>query len=305
MPVTAVILSEGLAERRIYAQRFNSSPSYAKITDVSNALDIDSSVGAIPKLNAAASLPWRDRIVIWGALCALTILSWLYLVRMPMPSSEMMMMDGMQMAMPMPYQGTMQEAWLTFVMWAVMMVAMMVPSVAPVVLMFARIRRGTGKAASADVWLFALGYLVVWSAFSAGATVGQLALQRATIIGDALRVTPLIGGAILVITGIYQLTPLKEACLSKCRSPLGFFMTCWRDGRFGAFRMGVSHGAFCVGCCWMLMALLFVAGVMNLLWIAAITAFVLLEKITPYGRGIAALSGVAMIAAGVWMAVVR
>ena len=272
---------------------------------MSEALNIDSSGGGIRELNMAASLPWRDRAVIWGGLGALTILSWVYLVRMPMPSSEMMMMDGMQMVMPMPYQGTAQEAWLTFVMWAVMMAAMMVPSVAPMVLMFARIRRGSGKAPSADVWLFALGYLVVWSAFSAGATAGQLSLQRAAIIGDALRVTPLIGGIILVITGIYQFTPLKEACLSQCRSPIGFFMTCWREGRFGAFRMGVSHGAFCVGCCWMLMALLFVAGVMNLLWVAAITAFVLLEKITPYGRGIAALSGIAMIAAGVWMAAMR
>jgi len=260
-------------------------------------------------LNPPASLPLRDQVVIWGGLCAITLLSWLYLIWMPMPSG--MMMDGMQMAMPMPYQGTAQEAWLTFAMWVVMMAAMMLPSVAPMVLMFARLRRGSGRASSSgqassvDTWLFALGYMIVWSVFSAIVTAGQLGLQRAAIIGDALRVTPLIGGIILIATGIYQLTPLKEACLSHCRSPLTFFMTNWHEGRFGALRMGLSHGAYCVGCCWLLMALLFVAGVMNLLWVAAITALVLIEKVTPYGRGIAALSGVAMIGAGLWMAVMR
>jgi predicted metal-binding membrane protein len=256
------------------------------------------------RLNPPASLPLRDQVVIWGGLCAITLLSWLYLIWMPMPSG-MMMMNGMQMAMPMPYQGAAQEAWLTFVMWAVMMAAMMLPSVAPMVLMFARLRRGSGQASSTDAWLFALGYLIVWSVFSAIATAGQIGLQHAAIIGDALRVTPLIGGIILIATGVYQLTPLKEACLSHCRSPLTFFMTCWHEGRFGALRMGLSHGAYCVGCCWLLMALLFVAGVMNLLWVAAITALVLIEKATPYGRGIAALSGGAMIVGGFWLAATR
>lgn len=269
---------------------------------MSASSNIDAS--AVPRLNPAAVLPLRDRVVIWGGLCAITLLSWLYLVRMPMPSGTMMM-EGMQMAMPMPYQGTAQEAWLTFVMWAVMMVAMMVPSVTPMVLMFARLRRGSGEASSLDVWLFALGYLVAWTVFSAVATVGQLGLQRAAIIGDALRVTPLIGGLVLVAAGVYQLTPLKDACLAKCRSPLTFFMTCWHEGRLGALRMGLNHGTFCVGCCWLLMGLLFVAGVMNLLWVAAIAALVLIEKVAPYGRGIATLSGVAMVAAGIWMAVIR
>ena len=267
-------------------------------------MDIDSSSSAVPRLNPASSLPLRDQIVIWGGLGAITLLSWLYLVRMPMPSGTMMM-DGMRMAMPMPYQGTAQEAWLTFVMWAVMMVAMMVPSVAPMVLMFARLRRGSGETSSIDVWLFALGYLVSWTVFSAIVTAGQLALQRAAIISDALRFTPLLGGLVLIAAGIYQLTPLKDACLAKCRSPLAFFMTCWREGRLGALRMGVNHGTFCVGCCWLLMALLFVAGAMNLLWVAAITAFVLIEKVAPCGRGIATASGVAMLAAGIWLAAIR
>jgi predicted metal-binding membrane protein len=254
-------------------------------------------------LNPSASLPLYDHIVIWGGLGAITILSWLYLIWMPMPGA--MMMNGMQMAMPMPYQGTAQEAWLTFVMWTVMMAAMMLPSVAPMVLMFARLRRGSGKSSSLDAWLFAFGYLIIWSLFSAIATAGQLALQRAAIISDALRFTPLLGGIVLIATGIYQLTPLKDACLAKCRSPISFFMTCWHEGGFGALRMGLNHGTFCVGCCWLLMALLFVAGAMNLLWVAAITALVLIEKVAPYGRKIASASGVVMIAAGSWLAVMR
>ncbi|HTY54929.1 MAG TPA: DUF2182 domain-containing protein, partial [Candidatus Binataceae bacterium] len=227
---------------------------------------------------------------------------WLYLIWMPMPGG-MMMMNGVQMAMPMPYQGTAQEVWLTFVMWVVMMVAMMVPSVAPMVLMFARLRRGSGESASLDASLFAFGYLIVWSLFSAIATAGQLGLQRAAIISDSLRFTPLLGGIVLIATGIYQLTPLKDACLSKCRSPISFFMTCWHQGHLGALRMGLNHGTFCVACCWLLMALMFVAGAMNLLWVAAIAAFVLIEKVAPYGGKIASASGIAMIAAGIWMAI--
>ncbi|MGD0074823.1 MAG: DUF2182 domain-containing protein [Candidatus Binataceae bacterium] len=271
---------------------------------MSNALEMEPRADAAPKLDAA-SLPLQDQIAIWGGLGAITLLSWLYLMWMPMPSSEMMTMNGMRMAMPMPYQGTAQEAWLTFVMWVVMMAAMMVPSVAPMVLMFARLRRGSGHASSTEVWLFAFGYLVAWSVFSAIVTAGQLALQRAAIISDMLRFTPMLGGIVLIAAGIYQFTPLKDACLAKCRSPLSFFMTCWYEGRLGALRMGVNHGTFCVGCCWLLMALLFVAGAMNLLWVAAITALVLIEKVAPYGRGIATLSGLAMIAAGLWLAVLR
>ncbi len=261
-------------------------------------MNIDSTIGRAGVLKAPAGLPWRDRLVIVGGLCALTMLSWLYLVRMPMPGGSM---AGMRMAMPMPYRPTIEGAWLTFVMWTVMMAAMMVPSMAPMVLMFARVCRGNDQAPSVKVWLFALGYLVVWTFFSAVATAGQLALQEAALLGDALEATPVVGGAVLVAAGVYQLTPLKDVCLVRCRSPLSFFMTSWRDGRLGAFRMGLGHGAFCVACCWLLMALLFVVGVMNLLWVAALSAFVLLEKAGPYRRPVAAASGLGMLAAGIWM----
>jgi predicted metal-binding membrane protein len=139
----------------------------------------------------------------------------------------------------------------------------------------------------------------MWTLFSAAATAGQIALQRGALITSGFVTTPLISGIILAIAGLYQLTPLKQTCLSHCRSPIGFFMTEWRDGAAGAFKMGLKHGAFCVGCCWMLMALLFVLGVMNLLWVAAISVFVLLEKVTPYGRAIARVTGVAMLASGI------
>jgi predicted metal-binding membrane protein len=191
------------------------------------------------------------------------------------------------------------QMWLTFMMWAVMMVAMMVPSASPMIETYARIARARSGASAYDVWLFAAAYIVVWTLFSAAATAGQIALQRGALITSGFVTTPLISGIILAIAGLYQLTPLKQACLGHCRSPIGFFMTEWRDGAAGAFKMGLKHGAFCVGCCWMLMALLFVLGVMNLLWVAAISVFVLLEKVTPYGRTIARITGVAMLASGI------
>jgi predicted metal-binding membrane protein len=191
------------------------------------------------------------------------------------------------------------EVWLTFMMWAVMMVAMMVPSASPMIETYARIARARSGASASNVWLFAAAYIVVWTLFSAAATASQIALQRGALITSGFTVTPLISGIILAVAGLYQLTPLKQACLSQCRSPIGFFMTEWRDGAAGAFKMGLKHGAFCVGCCWMLMALLFVLGVMNLLWVAAISVFVLLEKVTPYGRAIARITGVAMLVSGI------
>jgi predicted metal-binding membrane protein len=179
----------------------------------------------------------------------------------------------------------------------------MLPSASPMVLMYARIARSRGRASTLPVWLFAAGYLVVWTAFSAAATLGQAALQHASIISNALSATPIVGAAILIATGIYQFTPLKGACLGHCQSPITFFMTRWRDGPTAAFRMGLEHGAFCVGCCWLLMTLLFVAGVMNLAWVAAITVFVLIEKLAPFPRAIANAAGVALIAAGVVLAI--
>jgi predicted metal-binding membrane protein len=189
-----------------------------------------------------------------------------------------------------------------FVMWAVMMVAMMLPSAAPMVAMYARVAEGRGSSPRVRVWLFAAGYIAAWTAFSAVATVLQAALDHAAMLTGAMRVAPLIGGVILALAGAYQLSPLKRKCLRHCQSPIGFLMTHWRDGFSGAIAMGLRHGAFCVGCCWMLMALLFVAGVMNLLWVAVLTGFVLIERATRWGQALATVSGFALIAAGLALA---
>lgn len=245
------------------------------------------------------ALPLRDQITLWGGLVAVTALAWLYLVRMPMVPADLPGLAA-RLLSALPAQAA--DLWLTFMMWTVMMVAMMLPSASPMIAMYARVASGRAASPRSGVWLFAGAYVVVWTVFSAAATAGQLALQRAALLRGDLTAPPLIGAVILAAAGIFQLTPLKDACLGYCRSPLGFFMTEWRSGTAGAFRMGLRHGAFCVGCCWALMALLFVMGVMNLAWVAALSAFVLIEKATPYGRIIARAGGFAMLMAGAALA---
>lgn len=239
-------------------------------------------VATAPASLALATPSMRDRIVLWGGIVIITALAWIYLVAMPMGSASWLI-----------------DATLMFLMWAVMMVAMMLPSAAPMLSIYARIASGREGSSAYHVWMFAAGYFVVWTGFSVAATALQYALQNVGLVSAGMRTGPAAGGILLLIAGIYQLTPLKNACLRQCRSPMGFFMTSWRDGARGAFAMGLEHGAFCTGCCWMIMALLFVAGVMNLGWVAALSVLVLLEKVAPYGRAIARASGVAMIVAGV------
>ncbi len=251
---------------------------------------------------AAPALPIGERILLCGGLAALTALAWLYLVRMPMAPQDL---GGLGARMLSALPPRLADLWLTFMMWAVMMVAMMVPSASPMVMAYARIASARGDRPALRVWLFTSGYIAVWTLFSAAATAIQFALLHWSLISNALVTTPLASAAILAVAGVYQLTPLKEACLGRCQSPIGFFMTHWRDGAAGALRMGLAHGAFCVGCCWMLMALLFVAGVMNLAWVAAISAFVLLEKATPWGRAIANASGIALLASAIAIALRR
>jgi predicted metal-binding membrane protein len=254
---------------------------------------------AIPK-TAPPPLPTRERVIVWGGLAAITALAWIAMVRIPMPAAAMgsAAMPAMRMAATAAgsHQWSLTDAWLVFAMWAVMMVAMMIPSATPMIEMYARIARGNAESRAWFTWAFVGGYAAAWTLFSIGATAAQWALARAAIMAEAMRVGPIAGAAILAVAGIYQLTPLKNACLAHCRSPVGFFMTEWRGGAGGALMMGLKHGAFCIGCCWMLMALLFVAGVMNLLWIAALAAIVLIEKVTPWGAAVARVSGVAMIA---------
>jgi predicted metal-binding membrane protein len=147
-----------------------------------------------------------------------------------------------------------------------------------------------------------IGYVAAWTGFSIAATLAQEVLHSAALVSSmGIGTSRIFGGIVLMATGIFQWTPLKNACLHHCRSPIGFMLTEWRDGNRGAFQMGLHLGAYCVGCCWLLMALLFIAGVMNLWWIAAITAFVLLEKVAPAGLWIARASGLMLLLWGGWM----
>jgi predicted metal-binding membrane protein len=236
----------------------------------------------------------RARALIAGCIALITALAWVYLVhlnrRMTSPI-EGDPMAAMGMVMNQPWGAG--DLLLTFVMWAVMMVGMMAVPALPVLLLFAGMHTGA-------VPSFGLGYLVVWLGFSAGATAAQWALHEGALLTSAMATSSSsVAGVILILAGAYQLTPLKTGCLARCRSPLGFLMSNWRDGSRGAFLMGVRHGIFCLGCCWALMAVLFVVGVMNLAWVGVLTLFILAEKIGPAGARVARAGGAILIALGV------
>lgn len=233
----------------------------------------------------------------------LTAIAWIYLFRLDRAMAASMahdkMMADMGMSMDMPW--TAADVLFTFAMWAVMMVGMMMPSASPVLLLFAGMQRGRGaQRIPGAVFLFGAGYVLVWTAFSALAALAQWAFHQAALLSPSMTLSSArVGGAILIAAGVYQLTPLKGACLTHCRTPLGFLMGHWRDGGLGALRMGIGHGAYCLGCCWALMCVLFVVGVMNLVWVAALAIFVLVEKVGPAGAIVARAAGALMIAAGV------
>lgn len=183
-------------------------------------------------------------------------------------------------------------------MWAGMMVAMMVPSASPMIATFAMVQRKRREQERPFVptGIFLAGYLLAWTIFSAFAAVAQWILHaKALLTPMMMSNNAILGGIILAAAGIFQFTPLKNACLNHCRSPLNFLLTDWREGKFGAFVMGLKHGAYCTGCCWVLMLLLFLGGVMNFFWIAAISIFVLLEKILPKGLLLGKFAGVILI----------
>jgi predicted metal-binding membrane protein len=241
----------------------------------------------------------RERLIIGGCLAAVVVLSWLYLVhtKTAMPDMDMpgMVMVDLQRWGPI-------TVLLLFVMWSVMMVAMMVPSAAPMILAFVTVnqRRQAANRPFVPVAIFLLGYLAVWTAFSALATLAEWGLHQAAMLSTTMTATSTaLNGGLLIAAGVFQWTPMKRACLKGCRTPLSFLMSEWRDGAGGAFVMGIRHGAYCVGCCWFLMALLFVAGVMNLLWVAVIALFVMAEKISPKGELLARVAGVGLVIAGV------
>lgn len=248
--------------------------------------------GKLPARSADgwAAVLGREQVITLAGLACVVALAWLYLLRLSRQMSDMAAMGMAQMA-----AWTVSDVVMTTAMWAIMMVAMMLPTAAPMILMFATInrkRRVEDEARYVDTGLFTLGYLLLWCAFSVGAALAQWAFHGATLLSeDATKATPWLGSGLLVAAGIYQWSPLKYACLARCRSPLGFLLGEWRAGGAGALIMGLRYGLFCLGCCWVLMALLFIGGVMNLTWVAAITVFVVAEKLVPAGRAVSWATG--------------
>lgn len=256
----------------------------------------------------------RDRLMVASALGTIAALAWAYVLwlaaKMDMGGASLSGFRrapaAMGMMAPAAARWGALELTLLFVMWAAMMVAMMAPSAAPMILMYARAgRQGklAGKPLAATGW-FAAGYFLVWAGFSLAASLIQWVLERAVLLNARMAsANVLLGALILIVAGIYQWTPLKNACLAQCQTPFRFLMSHggFRRDPVGCLRLGVLHGAFCVGCCWVLMTLLFVVGVMNVLWIAVLALLVLLEKLTRWGRSVARLAGAVCIATGAWM----
>jgi predicted metal-binding membrane protein len=259
----------------------------------------------------------RHRAVSIAALAVLTLLAWAWLfsgagmgmtppvslaplISTPMAMQDMDMshMAGMPMDVAVPW--TPARFGLTFAMWWVMMVAMMLPSAAPTILLYGRVATLGGATGQPATGSFLSGYLLVWGVYSLIAATSQMGLEKAALLApmDMVSQSPKLSGAILVAAGLYQVSPLKTVCLRHCRNPAQFLSRHYRRGAAGALRMGAIHGSYCVGCCWLLMALLFVGGIMNLAWIALLTLAVALEKLLPYGRAIGIVAGLACMAWG-------
>jgi predicted metal-binding membrane protein len=256
----------------------------------------------------------RDRLVVACALGVIVALAWGYVLwlaaDMDMGGMDMtgfrMIPAGIGIMAPANAPWSAIEFTFVFAMWVVMMVGMMAPSAAPMILMYARVGRqgkAAGKPFAATGW-FAAGYFLAWIGFSLAATLVQWVFERAALLDSRMAsASNALGGIVLIAAGVYQWTPLKDVCLAQCQTPFQFLM---RHGGFradvpGCLLLGLRHGAYCVGCCWVLMALLFVGGVMNVLWIVLLALLILLEKLTPFGRWVARAAGVACVAAGAWM----
>ncbi len=254
----------------------------------------------------------RDRRVVLAALTTVIALSWGYLLfgagmgtsalEMTLVSQHGTSRPTAGMPMMTPASWTFGYAVLVFFMWWIMMLAMMLPSAAPMILLFATINRNQRETGHPYVAtsVFALGYLAAWAGFSLVALMLQWGFERTGLLSPTLVASNVIlAGVLLLAAGAYQLTPIKHACLSHCRSPHAFLGGHWRRGAQGALRMGLEHGAYCVGCCWFLMGLLFLGGVMNLYWIVGLALFVFFEKTVPAGHWLGSATGVALSVGGV------
>ena len=250
----------------------------------------------------------RDNAVVASALLTLMGLAWLALLSGASTGMDPFAMSGWLL----PLGGPAAESWtwtpaywlIAFCMWASMMVAMMLPSASPLVMLYGRMardaeRKGHSSNPHACIAAFALGYLTLWTLFSAFAVALQWALERSGAMSAMMMLRePWAAGTLLIAAGLYQLTPLKQSCLSHCRSPARFLAAHWHPGVLGAWRIGLAHGVYCLGCCAALMLLLFVGGIMNLVWIAGLSAFVLAEKVVPQGERLRVPVGLLLMAAG-------
>lgn len=270
----------------------------------------------MPGSSASGAVEWlarRERAVVLAGLGLTIALAWAWLLATGGAGMDLssrggeMNMPGMAGARPSPAVwsgGTL----IVFAMWAVMMMAMMLPGAAPAILLFAAVSRSrAARTALPSTAIFAAGYLLIWTAFAAVAAVAHVKLQQVALLSSALQSTSAILAAVLLVAaGLYQFTPLKGACLRNCRGPAEFFVRYWRPGPAGALRLGALHGGYCVGCCWALMGLLFVGGVMNLWWVATLALFVAVEKTAFLGAMSGRIvSGAGLVVAGTVALVVR
>jgi predicted metal-binding membrane protein len=243
----------------------------------------------------------KDRFIVVSGLFVICILSWVYIIYL---YRQMVVMDmnALFFAMPMSPAWSATDFVLLFLMWLVMMIAMMTPSVAPLILIFVMVNRQRKQQQNPFVATGYLltGYFFVWATFSLLATALQWLLQHVSLLTPEMKTTSkVLGGIILIAAGVFQFTPLKQTCLNYCRTPVDFIHRNWKEGKMGAMRMGIENGIYCVGCCWILMVLLFVSGIMNLLWVALIALFVLIEKASGHIRWIPSIAGAALIIYGV------
>lgn len=240
----------------------------------------------------------RDRYLVLAGMVVISLLAWFYMVDAAMPDHQS---HGQTMAMATTGTWDAGLLLLSALMWSIMMIAMMLPSATPMVLSFIRLqlKRQSQRQAVGLTWLFIAGYLIAWTLFSLAAALTQWALHGLGQMSSAMgSVDPLLAGGFLIGAGLFQWSGLKNACLAKCRSPLNFLLNEWRGGGTGDLIMGLHHGAFCIGCCWMLMLLMLVGGVMNLLWMAAITFYVLAEKLVLKMQQWVRITGILLVAAG-------
>jgi predicted metal-binding membrane protein len=257
-------------------------------------------------VTARESLLKREPILIISALLLTTALAWFYMVHeaRAMRRTGVCECMGMAMAGPDTREWNATQAAALFFMWSEMMIAMMLPSAAPMILTFASVNRGrrAQQRPFAPVSAFVSGYLIVWILFSAAATALQWILHSASLLSPAMASSsPRLAGALLIAAGLFQFTPWKTACLTQCANPLALILAHWREGVRGALVLGLRHGAFCLGCCWALMLLLFVLGVMNVTWIAALTIYVLVEKLFGRSAWLGRTAGGALCGWGLWL----